>query len=161
MQQRLAGAARWYLVCVLAFSGGAKLFWPGDVETALREMAMLPQHIVRPVAWTLPAAELILAALLSVGRARLLTLPAVFFLSVVFTGVHLYLYLNGIILPCACLGASYISQASCGTSLFIAALSGSMLACSTFLVFRRPTRPKSNGRHGASREEPAQSSVPA
>jgi hypothetical protein len=66
-----ATGARLLLAAVWAWAALAKISDPDAAVRAVRAYQLLPEALVRPVAWGLPFAELALALLLAVGLSTL------------------------------------------------------------------------------------------
>ncbi|MFQ5410859.1 MAG: MauE/DoxX family redox-associated membrane protein [Phycisphaerae bacterium] len=138
MQSRLATIARWCLIVVLAFAGGAKLLMPDRLADALQYGAMVPEPFIGPLAWVLPVVELALAVLLALRRGDLVALPLTVFISAVFTGVHGYTQWKGIVLSCSCFGGLPEVQAARETNLAMLVVSAVMLVSSLVLLSVQP-----------------------
>jgi len=99
-----ATAARLLLAAVWAWAALAKISDPDAAVRAVRAYQLLPEALVRPVAWGLPFAELLLAVLLAVGLATRLAAVA----SVVLLGLFMVAiaaaWARGLQIHCGCFG---------------------------------------------------------
>jgi uncharacterized membrane protein YphA (DoxX/SURF4 family) len=100
----LATGARLLLATVWAWAAMAKISDPDAAVRAVRAYQLLPEALVRPVAWGLPFAELALAVLLAVGLAT--RLAAVW--SAVLLGLFMVAiaaaWARGLQIHCGCFG---------------------------------------------------------
>lgn len=131
---RLSTAIRWTLVAVYAWSAGGKLFWPARFRRILSETGMLPPELLTPLAYGVPAAELLLALALAAKLLLPLALLASLFLSTLFAGIHGYLILVGELVPCGCSGIA-IEFSSRNWHVFLLVLSLAMGVGSAGLLF--------------------------
>lgn len=79
-----------------------------------------------------------LLELLYSRAAKVCVLPAILpsvFLSIVFAGVHFFLWVNGVVVPRGCLGAAVRFQSEISAASMLA-ISLGMLVCSLLLVFK-------------------------
>ncbi len=97
----------WLVALILAWSAGGKLFWPGEFQKLLHGLGLLPVWLIRPTAFILPAAELLVAIAVVTGFGRTGALFLCLFLSLVFTGIHGYVILTGIPVSCGCAGLRF------------------------------------------------------
>jgi hypothetical protein len=132
--------ARWFLVVVLGFTGGAKLCLVGLTTESLRRSGFLPEEWPSLIAWVLPFIEIGVAFLLANHRTLGFGAWSVFFLSLVFSGLHGYTLAYGIVLPCTCVGSLTISYTSRATDAALLVLSLSLVAASCLLLFQKPNR---------------------
>jgi uncharacterized membrane protein YphA (DoxX/SURF4 family) len=99
-----ATAARLLLAGVWAWAALAKINDPDAAVRAVRAYQLLPEPLVRPVAWGLPFAELALALLLAVGVATRLAAAG----SVVLLGLFMVAiasaWARGLQIHCGCFG---------------------------------------------------------
>lgn len=132
---RVAGQSylRWFLVLVLAWSAGAKVFKPGDFQRSMAATGMFPDSALPPIAYALPTVEFGLALLLASGLLRPVSLLGVSFLSAVFVGLHGYLLWSGSVVPCGCAGIS-ITHSARGSHAVMLVLSSAMLIAAGYLL---------------------------
>lgn len=98
------GALRWGLVVVLLVSGLRKLLdveWFGRVLWAT---GFFSDTLVPLLAWSAPLVEVIAALAVALRRFEFFGLLLSVFLFGAFAGLHTYLHLNGIVVPCGCTG---------------------------------------------------------
>jgi uncharacterized membrane protein YphA (DoxX/SURF4 family) len=95
---------RFFLSALFLFAGLAKLNRRAEFETAVRNYSLLPGRLVRPVARTLPAAEIAAGALLAVGLATAVVAGALAMLLVVFAVAVAVNLLRGRSIDCGCYG---------------------------------------------------------
>jgi len=133
-----AGAARGFLVTVLAFTAGAKILNVEETRDYLRKSGFLPLEAVPVVAWGVPCVELLTAALLVIPRSVTVGACGALLLSVVFSAIHAYLIWHGIVLPCTCIGALSVVSASRASEVTMLLLSLIMMAAAMVVLFACP-----------------------
>ena len=99
-----ATAARLLLAGVWAWAGLAKISDPDAAVRAVRAYQLLPEALVRPVAWGLPFAELALAVLLAAGLATRLAAAASAVLLALFMVAIAAAWARGLQIDCGCFG---------------------------------------------------------
>lgn len=99
-------SCRLALAGVMAIAAVTKLRSPGDFAASLAGFDFIPRRLRRPLAWFVPAAELLITVLLAVPE----TVPAGFAAALLFccglTAVPVLVLARGTAVRCACLGAS-------------------------------------------------------
>lgn len=95
---------RWTLVVILAWTSGAKLFFTSAFAERLRETGFLPEHLVPLIAVAVPVLELVLAITLAFRWCLGASLSVLVGLSTVFSGIHGYGLIFGVMIPCGCAG---------------------------------------------------------
>ena len=99
-----ATAARLLLAGVWAWAALAKISDPDGAVRAVRAYELLPEALVRPVAWGLPFAELALAMLLAAGLATRLAAVCSAVLLGLFTAAIAAAWARGLQIHCGCFG---------------------------------------------------------
>jgi uncharacterized membrane protein YphA (DoxX/SURF4 family) len=99
-----ATTARLLLAGVWAWAALAKISDPDAAVRAVRAYQLLPEALVRPVAWGLPFAELALAVLLAVGLATRLAAAASAVLLALFMVAIAAAWARGLQIDCGCFG---------------------------------------------------------
>jgi uncharacterized membrane protein YphA (DoxX/SURF4 family) len=99
-----ATAARLLLAAVWAWAAVAKISGPDAAVRAVRAYQLLPEALVRPVAWGLPFAELVLALLLAVGLATRLAAAGSAVLLGLFMVAIASAWARGLQIHCGCFG---------------------------------------------------------
>jgi uncharacterized membrane protein YphA (DoxX/SURF4 family) len=99
-----ATAARLLLAGVWAWAALAKISDPDAAVRAVRAYQLLPEALVRPVAWGLPFAELALAVLLAAGLATRLAATASAVLLALFMVAITSAWARGLQIDCGCFG---------------------------------------------------------
>jgi uncharacterized membrane protein YphA (DoxX/SURF4 family) len=99
-----ATAARLLLATVWAWAAVAKISDPDAAVRAVRAYQLLPEALVRPVAWGLPFAELALALLLAVGLATRLAAAGSAVLLGLFMAAIASAWARGLQIHCGCFG---------------------------------------------------------
>jgi uncharacterized membrane protein YphA (DoxX/SURF4 family) len=99
-----ATAARLLLAAVWAWAALAKISDPDAAVRAVRAYQLLPEALVRPVAWGLPFAELVLALLLAVGLATRLAADGSAVLLGLFMVAIAAAWARGLQIHCGCFG---------------------------------------------------------
>lgn len=126
--------ARVILIVVLAYAGGTKLLWPEQIASAWWDAGIVPESVVWVLAYVLPALELGIAVVVAVGWFPFAANAVALFMSMMFFGIHVFAYLRGDLLPCTCLGASYLSFDQMDEHLFMMVVSLLMLISSLVLM---------------------------
>jgi len=99
-----ATTARLLLATVWAWAALAKISAPDAAVRAVRAYQLLPEALVRPVAWGLPFAELVLAVLLAVGLATRLAAAGSAVLLGLFMVAIAAAWARGLQIHCGCFG---------------------------------------------------------
>jgi uncharacterized membrane protein YphA (DoxX/SURF4 family) len=99
-----ATLARLLLAAVWAWAALAKISDPDAAVRAVRAYQLLPEALVRPVAWGLPFAELALALLLAVGLATRLAAAGSAVLLGLFMVAIAAAWARGLQIHCGCFG---------------------------------------------------------
>jgi uncharacterized membrane protein YphA (DoxX/SURF4 family) len=99
-----ATVARLLLAAVWAWAAIAKIADPDAAVRAVRAYQLLPEPLVRPVAWGLPFAELALAVLLAVGLATRLAAGCSAVLLGLFMIAVASAWARGLQIHCGCFG---------------------------------------------------------
>jgi len=99
-----ATTARLLLATVWAWAALAKISDPDAAVRAVRAYQLLPEALVRPVAWGLPFAELVLAVLLAVGLATRLAAVGSAVLLGLFMVAIAAAWARGLQIHCGCFG---------------------------------------------------------
>ena len=99
-----ATAARLLLAAVWAWAAVAKISDPDAAVRAVRAYQLLPEALVRPVAWALPFAELALALLLAAGLATRLAAAGSAGLLGLFMVAIAAAWARGLQIHCGCFG---------------------------------------------------------
>ena len=99
-----ATTARLLLAGVWAWAALAKISDPDAAVRAVRAYQLLPEALVRPVAWGLPFAELALAVLLAVGLATRLAAAVSAVLLALFIVAIAAAWARGLQIDCGCFG---------------------------------------------------------
>jgi uncharacterized membrane protein YphA (DoxX/SURF4 family) len=99
-----ATGARLLLAAVWAWAALAKISDPDAAVRAVRAYQLLPEALVRPVAWGLPFAELALALLLAVGLATRLAAAGSALLLGLFMVAIAAAWARGLQIHCGCFG---------------------------------------------------------
>ncbi len=102
--------ARWGVIAILAWSAGGKLFWPSEFRANLVELAILPPSLLDPAKYTVPIAELLVAASLATRTLSAAGLMLSFFLGTIFCGIHLVAIVSGTAIPCGCIGVRFSTE---------------------------------------------------
>src|SRR6202022_4447463 len=97
-------AARLVLAGVWTWAGVAKLGDPDAAVRAVRAYDILPEGLVKPLAWGLPFVELALAVLLLLGLATRPAAWASVVLLLVFLGATASVWARGLQIECGCFG---------------------------------------------------------
>jgi uncharacterized membrane protein YphA (DoxX/SURF4 family) len=103
-QPWLSTAARALLAGVLALAGWPKLLDPEGTVRSVRAFQLVPESLVRPVAYGLPMLELTLAAVLLLGLGTRLAGAATAVLMLVFLGGIASAWVRGLSIDCGCFG---------------------------------------------------------
>ncbi len=133
-----ATVARVTLATVWVWAGSAKMADPSGAVLSVRAYRLLPEALVRPVAWGLPFLELALAVLLLAGIATRLAAGISAGLLVVFTLGIATAWARGLQIDCGCFSAGG-PDASVGAAQYLGELlrDGGLLLVSAYLI-RRP-----------------------
>jgi uncharacterized membrane protein YphA (DoxX/SURF4 family) len=99
-----ATGARLLLAGVWAWAALAKISDPDAAVRAVRAYQLLPEALVRPVAWGLPFAQLALAVLLAVGLATRLAAACSAVLLGLFVVAIASAWARGLQIHCGCFG---------------------------------------------------------
>ena len=99
-----ATLARLLLATVWTWAALAKISDPDAAVRAVRAYQLLPEALVRPVAWGLPFAELALALLLAVGLATRLAAAGLAVLLGLFMVAIAAAWARGLQIHCGCFG---------------------------------------------------------
>lgn len=123
-------AARLVLGVVLVVAGALKLPDPAAAERAVRAYRLLPEAMVSPVAFGLPAVEIVVGLLLVVGFAVRAAAVAAVVLLVVFVAAIASAWARGLQIDCGCFGGggevgaqdtAYLSEALRDSGLLLLA----------------------------------------
>lgn len=136
---RATDGLRWTPIVAYAWTAGGKLWWPAKFQELLAGTGMIPALAIPPLSHALPAVELLIAVALAARACVVPSLLLSIFLSTVFAEVHSYLWINGVVVPCGCLGVAVRFQSG-AVAAGMFALSIAMLVCSLLLVFARDGR---------------------
>jgi hypothetical protein len=98
------GTLRWLLVAVLVVAGARKLIDAPAFVELLRSTGFFEPSLTPGLGWGVPLLELAAAVCLAVPRFQFPGIVMSLFLFATFTGLHGYLYFNGIVVPCGCTG---------------------------------------------------------
>lgn len=98
------GTLRWCVVALLLIAGARKLLEVNGFERVLTTTGFFPTALVPVVARAVPALEIVAAVCLALPRLDFVGAVLAMFLSAAFAGLHGYLYFNGILVPCGCVG---------------------------------------------------------
>jgi uncharacterized membrane protein YphA (DoxX/SURF4 family) len=133
--------ARVGLATVWAWAGWAKMADPGGAVLSVRAYRLLPEALVRPVAWGLPFLELAVAVLLLTGIATRLAGAISAGLLVVFMLGIAAAWARGLQIDCGCFGAGG-PDASVGAAQYLGELlrDGGLLLVSAYLIWRPQSR---------------------
>lgn len=99
-------AARVLLAVVFVAAGWPKLLDPEGTVRSVRAFQILPEALVRPVAYGLPMLELVLALLLVLGIGTRLAGFATGLLMVVFLAGIASAWARGLAIDCGCFGST-------------------------------------------------------
>jgi uncharacterized membrane protein YphA (DoxX/SURF4 family) len=133
--------ARVGLAAVWAWAGFAKLADPAGAVLSVRAYRLLPEVLVRPVAWGLPFLELAVAVLLVTGIATRLAAGSSAGLLVVFMLGIAAAWARGLQIHCGCFSAGG-PDAAVGAAQYLGALlrDGGLLLVSAYLIWRPQSR---------------------
>lgn len=96
--------ARFGLAAVWLISGWIKFIDPTQTIVAVRAYQLLPEELVRPVAYTMPMLEIALGLFLVIGLGVRLTAIASGAALVVLIGVIASVWARGLSIDCGCFG---------------------------------------------------------
>jgi len=116
------------LAVVWIWAGLAKLTDPNGAVLSVRAYRLLPEVLVRPVAWGLPFLELALAVLLLTGIANRIAGAASAGLLVVFMLGIASAWARGLQIDCGCFSAGG-PDASAGTTRYLGSCSATVGCC--------------------------------
>jgi uncharacterized membrane protein YphA (DoxX/SURF4 family) len=136
-----ATVARLGLAAIWAWAGVAKAADPNGAVLSVRAYRLLPEALVRPVAWGLPFLELALAALLLAGVAnRAAAVTSAGLLALFMAGIAAA-WARGLRIDCGCFSAGG-PDASAGAAQYLGELlrDTGLLLASAFLAWRPQTR---------------------
>ena len=133
--------ARVGLAAVWAWAGFAKLTDPAGAVLSVRAYRLLPETLVRPVAWGLPFLELAVAVLLVTGIATRLAAGVSAGLLVAFMLGIAAAWARGLQIHCGCFGAGG-PDAAVGAAQYLGELlrDGGLLLVSAYLIWRPQSR---------------------
>jgi uncharacterized membrane protein YphA (DoxX/SURF4 family) len=133
--------ARVGLAAVWAWAGLAKIADPAGAVLSVRAYRLLPEALVRPVAWGLPFLELAVAVLLVTGIATRLAAGISAGMLVVFLLGIAAAWGRGLQIDCGCFSPGG-PDASVGAAQYLGALlrDGGLLLVSAYLVWRPQSR---------------------
>jgi uncharacterized membrane protein YphA (DoxX/SURF4 family) len=132
--------ARVVLAGVFAWAGMAKVADPDAAVRAVRAYRILPEALVRPVAWGLPFVEVAIAVLLLAGIATRLSAGAGFVLLAAFMVAVGSVWARGLQIDCGCFGGGGAARATAGTYLFELGRDAVLLLVAAGLVVRPTSR---------------------
>lgn len=96
--------ARWALVLILCISAGRKLIDVPGFERVLKSAGFFSSVEATGLSYAVPMGELVVAACLALPRLEFVGATATLLLGAAFAGFHVYLYANGVLVPCGCTG---------------------------------------------------------
>lgn len=140
-------AARWLIAGLFLRSGLAKAAGLADFRSAVANYRLLPSVLVRPVAVTLPLAEIVAGFLLAIGVLPMVVAAILAALLVVFAtaiGINLA---RGRVFDCGCAGSAavprMISWQHVATNLVLAVLAAAVAVASpsALELWRGPVSP--------------------
>jgi uncharacterized membrane protein YphA (DoxX/SURF4 family) len=137
----LATAGRAVLAAVWTWAALAKIADPDAAVRAVRAYRLLPEALVRPVAWGLPFVELALAVLLLTGLAtRFAASVSAGLLAVYMVGIG-SAWARGLRIDCGCFGGGGPSaRVGAGDYLLDLARDAALLAVAVALAWRPRSR---------------------
>jgi uncharacterized membrane protein YphA (DoxX/SURF4 family) len=148
-----ATAARLLLAAVWAWAAVAKISDPDAAVRAVRAYQLLPEALVRPVAWGLPFAELALAVLLAIGLATRLAAAGSAVLLGLFMVAVASAWARGLQIHCGCFGGGGIAVGVQASDYLVElARDAGLLAIALLLAWRPHSRLALDRRLGS--EEP-------
>lgn len=133
--------ARLVLAVVWAWAAFAKIADPDQAAIAVRAYRILPEALVKPVAWGLPFLELAIAVLLLLGiRTRLAAFLSLGLLVVFVAGVA-SAWARGLSIDCGCFGGGGVSAGVDWTTYATEiARDAGLMAVSAWLAWRPRSR---------------------
>ncbi|RVW05339.1 DoxX family protein [Rhodococcus xishaensis] len=96
--------ARFGLAAVWLISGWIKFIDPAQTVIAVRAYQLLPEDLVRPVAYTMPMLEIALGLFLAIGLGVRVTAVASGVALMVLIGVIISVWARGLSIDCGCFG---------------------------------------------------------
>lgn len=148
-----ATGARLLLAAVWAWAALAKINDPDAAVRAVRAYQLLPEALVRPVAWGLPFAELALALLLATGLATRLAAAGSAVLLGLFMVAIAAAWARGLQIHCGCFGGGGpATGVDAGDYLGELVRDAALLAVAALLAWRPQSRLALDRRLGS--EEP-------
>jgi uncharacterized membrane protein YphA (DoxX/SURF4 family) len=148
----LATAARLLLAAVWAWAAVAKITDPDAAVRAVRAYQLLPEAVVRPVAWGLPFVELALGVLLVVGLAtRLAAVCSAVLLGVFMVGIA-SAWARGLQIHCGCFGGGGPSAGVGARDYLVELVRDTGLLAVAVLLARHPHSRLAVDRHLTSEE---------
>jgi uncharacterized membrane protein YphA (DoxX/SURF4 family) len=136
-----ATAARLLLATVWAWAAIAKIAGPDAAVRAVRAYQLLPETLVRPVAWGLPFAELALAVLLAAGLATRLAAVCSAVLLGLFMVAVASAWARGLQIHCGCFGGGGpATGVRAGDYLLELVRDAGLLAVATLLAWQPHSR---------------------
>jgi uncharacterized membrane protein YphA (DoxX/SURF4 family) len=98
-------AVRWFLAAVFLRSGLGKATGLAEFRAAVQNYRLLPAALVAPVAYTLPAAELVAGLLLALGILPVVVAAALALLLIAFAAAIAVNLARGRVIDCGCAGS--------------------------------------------------------
>jgi uncharacterized membrane protein YphA (DoxX/SURF4 family) len=135
-----ATAARAVLAAVFAWAGIAKMADADAAVRAVRAYRILPETMVRSVAWGLPFIEVAVAVLLLAGIATRLSAGVGFALMAAFFVAIASAWARGLQIDCGCFGGGGAAHASAGRYLSELARDALLLVIAGGLVLHPASR---------------------
>ena len=134
-------AARLVLGAVWAWAAIAKIAGPEQAAIAVRAYRILPEALVKPVAWGLPFLELAIAVLLLTGiRTRLAAFLSLGLLAVFVAGVA-SAWARGLSIDCGCFGGGGVAPGVDATTYATEiARDAGLMVLSAWLAWRPASR---------------------
>ncbi|MFK0292774.1 MauE/DoxX family redox-associated membrane protein [Streptomyces sp. NPDC090442] len=137
---RLSLTARLILALTWCWAGWAKLVAPEEAAQAVRAFRILPETLVAPVAYGLPALEIGLAVLLLLGfRVRFAAALSALLLTA-FTAALVRAWATGLSIDCGCFGGGGDTDPASTQYATELARDLGLLALSAWLVYRPASR---------------------
>ncbi|CAM2948514.1 MauE/DoxX family redox-associated membrane protein [Prescottella defluvii] len=102
--------ARFGLAAVWLISGWIKFIDPTQTVVAVRAYQLLPEELVRPVAYTMPMLEIALGLFLVIGLGVRLTAVASAAALLVLIGVIISVWARGLSIDCGCFGGGGVAD---------------------------------------------------
>lgn len=129
------------MAIIFSWSAGGKLLWPTEFAQLIRGLGIVPDEWVIALAFSIPVAELAIAITLFIPRAAIIAASAATFLSLVFSGIHLYILVMGKPVPCGCAGIAMTTEGH-STHVIMLLLSAAMAAASAYLLVADGSSPR-------------------